>query len=364
MENKDLYEVLGLSEEDKKLTGEEFNKVLKKNYRTLSVKWHPDRWAGKSEQEQKDAEEKFKEISNAYSVLSDPQKRAQYDAGGMSFDGFEGFDPTDLFRRMHEDGMFGGFGDFFGGMGGGGKRVNRGDDLQASLVITLTEAYHGGTKHVTVRKAVKCDSCNGTGSEDGSISTCPHCNGTGMIQNVTRKNFSMFTQISPCQHCGGTGKIIKHRCRNCNGTGYVYKNIEIPITFPPGVFDGGTMKFQGLGGEPNGEGYNGDLYVTFKVIEDDYFKVMDNANVVHYEEIPFNKALIGTDIKCRTLDGSEVTVKVPELTKDGTPFFFKGKGMPNIKTRSNGDYAVVVKHKLPSKLSKKQKEMLKDFDML
>ena len=363
MEEKDLYEVLGLTEEDKKLTGDEFNKVLKKNYRTLSVKWHPDRWAGKSEKEQKEAEEKFKEISNAYSVLSDPQKRAQYDAGGMSFNGFGDFDPMDLFRRMHEEAgfdPFGGFGNFFGG---GGQRVVRGDDIEASLTITLKEAYEGGTKNVTVKKKAKCPSCNGTGSQDGKVSTCDQCNGSGQYRNIRRNGYSMFTEISPCRKCGGTGKTIQNPCKSCRGTGEVLKEVTIPINFPKGVFNGGTIKFAGMGCDAPSGGYNGDLYVTFNVLEDKYFEVIDRKNVVHYE-VPFNNVILGCEITCKCVDGSSVTVKVPELTKDGTPFYFKGKGMPSVGSGEHGDYAVVVKYKLPRKLTKKQKEVLTNFDNL
>ena len=366
MEEKDLYEVLGLTEKDKKLTGDEFNKVLKKNYRTLSVKWHPDRWAGKSEKEQKEAEEKFKEISNAYSVLSDPQKRAQYDAGGMSFDGFGDFDPMDLFRRMHEEGgfdPFGGFGNFFGGATR--NRVNVGEDVSATVTITLEEAYKGGTKNVRIKRKVKCDKCNGTGSQDGTSTTCKTCNGSGMYKDVRRNGMGIFTQIVQCPECHGAGKIIKNPCRQCGGSGLKVDTSDIPVTFPGGIFDGATLKVEGMGCSPVGGGYNGNLYVTFKVEKNSYFEVFDNINLVHYEEVPFNEAILGCERKCKCIDGSNVTVKIPELTQDGKAFYFNGRGMPNVnRGGANGDYAVVIKYKLPRKLSKKQREALTNFDNL
>lgn len=366
MEEKDLYEVLGLTEEDKKLTGDEFNKVLKKNYRTLSVKWHPDRWAGKSEKEQKEAEEKFKEISNAYSVLSDPQKRAQYDAGGMSFNGFGDFDPMDLFRRMHEEGgfdPFGGFGNFFGG--GPRQRVNRGSDVESSISITLEEAYKGCTKNIQVRRDVSCSRCNGTGSADGKTHQCPDCQGQGVVFNTLRKGNAIYSSQSYCNKCGGTGKLRTNPCSECRGSGKVSKYDNVQVTIPAGMINDGVLNVQGMGNPPSGDGINGNLLLHVTVKDDPYFERVDTYNVVHYEEVPFNKAMLGCEIECRTLGGGTVKVKVPELTKDGTPFYFKGKGMPDVNGRNHvGDYAVVVKYKMPRKLSKKQKEVLNDFDNL
>ena len=160
----------------------------------------------------------------------------------------------------------------------------------------------------------------------------------------------------------GKGKTIKNTCKTCGGTGIKIETEQVDITFPGGIFNGGTMKFEGLGSAPQGGGYNGDLYVTFDVKPDPYFEVVDRVNVVHYEEIPFNEAIIGCERKCKCLDGTLVTVKIPELTKDGTPFYFKGKGMPNINGSNKGDYAVVVKYKLPNKLTKKQREILMTFN--
>lgn len=357
---KDYYEILGITDEEKKLTGEAFNTVCKKKYHALALKYHPDRWATKSEQEKKEAEEKFKDIAEANEILSDPQKRSQYDNGGASFD-FNGFDPMDIFRRATE-----GFDPFGGGFGFNfGKQVNKGSDTRANVTLTLEEAYNGCKKEVEIHKNIKCDKCNGTGFKDGVKHICYNCHGSGyvMIKRQLAPN-QFMSASSPCPECKGSGFDLKQpRCSHCNGTGFKTETVHETIDVPKGVGNNMMFRVEGLGNAPEGDGINGDLLVSVFVKEDPYFSRPDIINLVHYESVPFNEVMLGfkKDFKC--IDGSEVTVYCKELTKPGETYFFKGKGMPDPNRPSvRGDYAIVINYKLPNKLTDKQREILKNFD--
>lgn len=356
MENKrDFYEILGV---DKNVTQDE----LKKKYKSLALKWHPDKWVNGTEEEKKTAEENFKEISEAYDVLSNPEKRAAYDNGGMS--GFDmGFDPMDIFARAAAAGGFddfGGFGSFFGR---GRQRVNKGSDINANITISMQEAYNGGVFDVNVKRTKKCSKCNGTGSSDGSDTKCHKCNGSGQIRKSKQfgpGSFSISTEI--CPDCRGTGKIIKNKCLNCNGTGIEYEYTTEKVEIPKGISDGMVINLQGSGNAPEGDGINGDLYVRVRVTQDDYFVRPDEINVIHYEEVPFNEAILGFKKEFKCIDGTTVTVNAPELTPHGKSFIFKRKGFPNpMNNNQIGDYAVVINYKLPNKLTEEQRKKLKDF---
>lgn len=358
---KDYYSILGLSDEEKKLQGQDFQDVCKKHYRSCSLKWHPDRWVNGTDEEKKTAEEKFKEISEAYEVLSDPQKRARYDNGGMDFD-MGGIDPMDLFRRMADGtGFFDDDDNPFGPFGRRGRRVKRGSDVRVGVDITLEEAFKGGYKVVEVEKQVPCEHCHGTGSEDGKDTKCPHCNGKGVITHTQQYGpgqFQMFREA--CGFCHGTGKVITRPCKECGGSGVKIKKEQQRIEIPAGVATGMSMAIPGLGNSiPDGE--NGNLIVIFNVREDSYFVRPDDVNLIHYEEVPFNEALLGFKKKFKCIDGTEVEVNAPELTPHGKAFIFKGKGMPDVNGRGVGDYAVVINHKLPNKLTEAQKNVLKNF---
>lgn len=357
---KNYYEILGITDEEKQLTGDAFNEICKKKYRSLALKYHPDRWANESEEKKKEAEEKFKDIAEANEVLSDPQKRSQYDNDGIDFN-FEGFDPMDIFNRMSHGG-FGGFG--FDIFGGGGRRVNKGSDTSAEVTITLKEAYTGCVKEVTINKEVSCSNCNGTGSSDGKKHTCTMCGGSGFVTQTRQMGRNqIFQTSSPCPSCHGTGVNTKTSpCMHCHGSGFESKKTTESIEIPKGIGDNMGFRVEGLGNEPEGQGINGDLLVRVRVKEDPYFKRPDVVNLVHYENVPFNEVMLGfkKDFKC--IDGSEVTVFCKELTKPGETFFFRGKGMPDPNNPSvYGDYAVVINYELPNKLTDKQKELLKNF---
>lgn len=355
-EKKDYYGILGLTKE---ATEED----IKKSYRKLAMQYHPDRWANGTEEEKKNAESKFKEIAEAYEILSDPQKRQQYDNGGMDFD-MGGFDPMDIFARMQNQfGGFGGFGPFFN-MGGNRQRVKRGSDIEAEITLTLEEAYRGGDYTINIQKNKPCPHCNGTGSEDGQDSTCPDCHGKGMIQHMQQMGPGSFSMTSsPCPKCHGTGKIISTPCKHCHGTGLETEYTSEIYNLPAGLSNNMIVRVPGAGNAPAGGGVNGDLQIIVHVKNDPYYYRPDDINLIHYEEVPFNEALLGFKKEFKCIDGSTVTVNAPELTPHGKSFIFKGKGMPNPNNpRQIGDYAVVINHKLPHHLSSKQKDALKHFD--
>lgn len=350
MEKKDYYDILGVSKE---ASADE----IKKAYRTLSMKWHPDRWANGTNEEKKVAEDKFKDIAEAYEVLSDPQKRSQYDNGGFEFQQ-GGFDPMDIFTKMQES-----FSDPFSWFGQRGPKQKKGQDIDVGVTITLQESYSGCRKTVQIPKNKLCAHCHGTGNADGLDHKCPHCNGTGMVTKMQQMGPGSFSMSSsPCPHCHGRGKDIVTPCHECNGTGFIpeYSNEEINI--PRGICNGMTMVVSGKGNSIEG-GVNGDLRVHVTVLDDIYFERPDELNLIHRERVPFNEVLLGFEKKFRCIDGSEVTVRVPELTKDGEAFIIRGKGMPDVNGRGLiGDYAVIINYELPKKLTNKQKDVLKHFN--
>jgi molecular chaperone DnaJ len=359
---KNYYEILGITDEEKNLSVSEFEKILKKKYRANALKFHPDRWVNGTEEEKKEAEQKFKEIAEANEVLSDPQKRQMYDNGGFEFDA-SGFNPFEMFKNM--GGGFG-FGDMFGDMfngGNRGQRVNRGSNVQTNISISLEESFHGGEKKISVTRQKACVHCNGTGSADGSSSNCQHCNGTGRITKTVQQGPGTFQFITTmCPHCNGSGKKVTNHCKHCNGSGLESTTSFETINIPKGVCDNMVMNIQGMGNEPSGGGIPGDLHVMFHIHPNSYLTRPDELNLIHYEEVPFNECLLGFKKEFRAIDGTKVTVDAPELTPHGKAFIFKGKGMPHPNNPSVvGDYAVIINHKLPSKLTKEQKEKLKNF---
>ena len=362
--DKNYYEILGLNDSDKNLSDKEFKEKLKKAYKTAAMKWHPDRWVSGTDEEKKTAEEKFKDISEAYEVLSNPQKRAQYDNGGdFNFEGDEDFDPNDLFARMMS--QFNDMEDMFGKFRGGfhNQRQRKGSNIQSNITITLEEAYRGGEFDVEINREKTCHHCNGTGSSDGKSTKCPHCNGKGLISKMNQVgggSFQMF--LSQCPHCHGTGRIINTPCSHCHGTGIEYETTIKKISIPAGISDGMTIVIPNEGNAPEGGGINGDLYINVTVKGDSYYYRPDPLNVIHYDDVPFNECLLGFTKEYKCLDGSKVTVNAAELTPHGKSFIFKGKGFANPNDpRQIGDYVIVIRYKLPNKLTDKQKKALKEF---
>lgn len=345
---KDYYEILGVK---KGASDDE----IKKAYRKLVAKWHPDKWVNGTEAEKKNAEERIKEVNEANSVLSDPEKRKNYDmfgnaegnSGGFGdgfnpFEGFEGFDPFERFTRK--------------------KRVEKGEDIEAQVTITLSESYTGvKEKTIRVRKTVPCKHCNGTGSEDGTLHTCPHCNGTGQYTKSEQRGNMFFQQITTCPYCHGTGKEITNKCKHCNGTGISTEEEAISIEIPAGVFDGATMGIPGKGGSPRSkDGINGNLYVVFNVLNEPYFK-RDGLNLLYDLNLTLLEAWDGCEKEITIIDGTKVKIKVPKGSKDGDTVKVYGKGFKDVKYGGKGDFVVTVKYKVPDKITKEQRKLLEQF---
>lgn len=363
MAKKDYYEVLGVS---KTASQDE----LKKAYRKLALKYHPDRNKGNAE-----AEQKFKEISEAYGVLSDESKRAQYDqlgpdafeqaqAGGGAggnpfgggFGGFSGSGMEDIFDM------------FFGGQGGRGGRggnagPQRGADLRFDLEITFEEAAFGVEKEISLYRDEACEHCHGTGAEPGSkVETCPDCHGTGYIRFTQNTMFGQMVNERPCSKCHGEGKIVSSPCQECRGKGTQKKNKRLKVKIPAGVDNGSRLRVSGEGEAGAKGGPNGDLYVYLYVKQHKFF---DRDGTTVLCEVPINivQATLGADIKVPTLDG-QVTMKVPEGTQPGRVMRLKGKGIPSLRGGTRGDQLVKIKVVVPTKLSDKQKEALRAFEAI
>ena len=362
MDSKGYYKLLGVSENASQ-------EEIKKAFHKLSLKWHPDRWVSGTEEEQKKAEAEFKKISEAYNVLSDETKRQQYDSG-MGEGGFNpgdaGFDPfAEMFRRAQQQG---GFADFFGGFGGGPRRPagHKGADVEAFVTISLKEAINGVKKEVTVKKKAECPDCHGTGSADGQEHVCPHCNGTGWERRIeTRGNMQMMSQ-SPCRFCGGTGKVIDHPCKKCNGTGLVDADNKLTLEIPAGMRNNSGVVYGGMGEKGTSSYPDGNLILHITVKEDipGYFLSYDNdLNIYHEEKVDFVDALLGTKVKVKCPDGSDWEIKLRECTQPEERFTKAHGGYLHTDgyRTDKGDYIVIVKYDVPTSLTKKQKELLKDF---
>ncbi len=352
-DKRDYYEVLGVQ---KGASDDE----IKKAFRRKSKEYHPDLHPG-----DKEAEEKFKEVNEAYQVLSDADKRDKYDrfghagvdpnfgaGGGFNGGGFGGFDFGDI------------FGDIFGGGFGGGRTRNgskRGADIRQVIDITFEEAAFGCSKKINVTAQEKCESCGGTGAKKGTpVETCQNCHGTGRVQTRQRTILGYMTTETVCPQCRGDGKIIKEPCRDCRGTGVVRKNKTIEVQIPPGIDNGQTIQLSGKGEAGAKGGPNGDLLITVRVRPHEIFK-RDEYDVYIDMPITFAQAALGAKIQVPTLDGA-VEFTIPEGTQTGSKFRMKGKGIPYLRSKSRGDEYVTVTVEVPRNLSSRQKEMLRSFD--
>ena len=359
MSKRDYYEVLGVS---KTATQDE----LKKAYRKLARKYHPD-----LNKDNAEAAEKFKECNEAYSVLSDEQKRAQYDQfghaafenGGMGGGG--GFGGAGGFGGFGGSGMEDIFDMFFGGQGGRGGRSSkagpkRGADLRFDLEISFEEAAFGLEKEINLYRDEVCDHCHGEGAEPGSkVETCPECNGSGYVRYTQNTMFGQMVNERPCSRCKGEGKIISEPCKECRGKGTVKRNKKLKVKIPAGVDNGSRLRVSNEGEAGAKGGPSGDLYVYLYVKPHKFFE-RDGTTVLC--EVPINivQATLGADIKVPTLDG-QVTMKIPEGTQPGKVMRIKGKGIPSLRNSSRGDQLVRIKVVVPTKLSDKQKDALRKF---
>lgn len=351
MAGKDYYEVLGV---EKGATDAQ----IKSAFRKLAIKYHPDKNQG-----DKEAEKKFQEINEAYQVLSDPQKRSNYDQFGTAdFNGAGGgFDGGFDFSGM------GGFGDIFdtifGGGGSSSRRRNgpvQGDDLEYNLSLTFEEAIFGCTKEISITRSETCEDCKGSGAEAGTTPhTCPNCNGTGQVRVQRQTPLGNFVSTTTCDKCGGKGKIIEKPCKTCRGKGNVRKNRKITVNIPAGVDTGNVMPLRGQGEHGKNGGPAGDLYVRIRVAPSKQFVRKGNDIYVDMH-ISMGNAALGTEIKVATVDG-DVTYNIPEGTQSGTLFRLKGKGVPRVNGSGRGDQYVKVIVDIPKNLNDKQKEALHAF---
>ncbi|AQP53029.1 molecular chaperone DnaJ [Vagococcus penaei] len=356
MAKRDFYDVLGVS----KTASED---EIKKAYRKLSKKYHPDI------NKEADAENKFKEISEAFEVLSDPQKRAAYDqyghsstdpnfgAGGGFGGGFSDFG----------GGGFGGFEDIFESFfGGGGGRSNsataarQGSDLQYTLDLTFNEAIFGLEKNIRYNREDECVTCGGSGAKPGTHpETCPKCQGAGSINVERQTPLGRMMSRQTCDECHGTGKIIKEKCETCHGSGRMMKSHSVKVTVPAGVESGQQMRLAGQGEAGYNGGPYGDLFVIFRVEESPIFE-RDGSEIYYNQKISFAQATLGDEVEVPTVHG-RVKLKIPAGTQTGTTFRLKGKGAPRLRGNSNGDQHVTVTIETPTDLNDAQKQALRDF---
>jgi molecular chaperone DnaJ len=354
---KDYYEILGVARNATK-------EQIKEAYRNLAMKWHPDR------NKEKEAEEKFKAISEAYAVLSDEQKRQQFDSYGSN-DFSRMYTQEDIFKNANFDEIFrnsgfgGAFGDEFQGIfesmlfgGGRGSRSRRSGNLQYGIEITLEDAANGVEKEISIPRQKICEHCKGSGSEDGKRTVCDVCKGAGQVRSAQTSGYSQFITIMPCRKCGGEGKITTNVCKACKGQGSRKVQEELKVKIPKGAHDGFALRLKGKGNHI--DGHEGDLFLVISVLEHEFFK-RENEDIFIEYNIPFTVAAIGGEVEVPTLYG-KVNLKIPAGTQVGKTFRLHGKGIFDLHTESNGDQYVKIGIDVPERLSKRQRELLEEFE--
>lgn len=349
MAKRDYYEVLGV---DRTAPQDQ----IKKAYRQLALKLHPDR-----NPDDPSAEDKFKEASEAFQVLSDPDKRARYDRfghEGMSAAGYQGVgDIGDIFSQFRD--IFGAdiFGDFFGG--GGGRQARRdqpqrGADIRAQVSVSLADAAFGTKKEVELVHPTPCEDCDGSGAAKGSSrTTCSMCQGRGQVGHAR----GPFVISSGCPQCQGEGSVVKDPCKPCRGTGEVRADRKVKVTIPAGIDDGQTLRVTNQGQAGRRGGPQGHLYVTVHVAEHPHFQ-REGAHLIHHLKVSFADAALGAELEAPTLEGGKTKVKIPAGTQPNDTIVLRGQGIAELQGRGRGDYVIVARIEVPKKLSSKAKKLL------
>ncbi len=348
---RDYYEVLGVARD---ASADD----IKKSYRKLAIKLHPDR------NKEAHAEEKFKELSEAYAVLSDPEKRGRYDQfGHAGID--QQYSAEDIFRGADFGDIFGagGLGSIFEqmfGFGRGRTGPARGRDLQIAHPLTLEEAFRGAEADIEYWRSESCGHCDGSGAEPGSkVQTCPSCRGMGQVQRMVRTPFGTMSQVSSCPQCGGQGKAIETPCRTCKGSGHDRHKRRVTVKVPPGIEDGQSLRVAG-GGEAGGRGGPpGDLYVEIHVAPHARFH-REGTDLLTELAVSFPQAALGTEVDLETLDGA-VAVKVPAGSESGKTLRLRGKGMPHLRGAGRGDLHVRIRVVVPERISGKARGLLEEL---
>lgn len=362
MAKRDYYEVLGV---DRNASAND----IKKAYRKLAIQYHPDKQHDKTDAEKKEAEEKFKEAAEAYSVLSDADKKARYDqfgheglGGAGGFSG-AGMDMNDIFSMFGDifggRGGFGGFGGFGGGGGSAAPQKFRGSDQRVKVKMTLQEIANGVTKKFKLKKYVPCTHCGGTGAEGNATETCPDCKGTGRVIRTQQSFFGMMRTETACPRCNGEGKIIKNKCPHCNGDGVVMGEEVVEVQIPAGVMDGMQLSMRGKGNAGKRNGISGDLLIL--VEEESHPDLIRDENDLIYNlllDIP--TAILGGFAEIPTIDG-RAKVTIDPGTQPGKVLRLRGKGLPTLNSYGKGDIVVNISIYIPEALSKDEKKVIEDF---
>ncbi len=357
MSKRDYYEILGVA----KNAGED---EIKKAYRKLAIKYHPDK-----NPNDKSSEDKFKEAAEAYEILSNPEKKQRYDqfghagvngAGGAGGFGGGGMNMDDIFSQFGD--IFGGaFGGFSGGGRSGGRRVARGTNLRVKVKLNLKDIANGVEKKIKVNKHVACKTCSGSGARNGQFDTCKTCNGTGAITRVQQTILGAMQTQSTCGVCGGEGRVVKDKCNTCHGDGIVREEEVISINIPAGVAEGMQLSMNGKGNAAPRGGINGDLLIVIE--EEDHPELKREGNHLIYSlSIGFPDAALGTSVEIPTID-AKAKIKIEPGTQSGKVLRLKGKGLPDINSYGRGDLLVEISVYTPNQLSAEERKMLEDLKL-